>query len=235
MRRLLDLNVTVGDAGRRLAYLQLLWLGYTLLGGVVLGAAPATAAVHAVLRRDLMVATGVPGAVEAVERDTLWREFGTVYRQEFVSANVLGLALAAAWAVVVYDHRALRGVEIAAGPVLEVVLWVVTAVLVVVTSTAFVLHAHFAGGPLALVRRSLVLALGRPLVGLAAAGILVATLCLYYLVPGLAVVFGVVGPAAAIVAVVWRSGVLPMPPSTESAALAAAASPSPTTYAGVPR
>src|SRR5690606_9588575 len=50
MQRLLELHQRAGRLGLRLLYLQLLWLGWTLRGGVLLGIFPATAAVHAVLR-----------------------------------------------------------------------------------------------------------------------------------------------------------------------------------------
>jgi uncharacterized membrane protein YesL len=60
------------------AALNLLWVGGTLLGGVLLGAAPATVAAHTLARRRLRGET-----VPAV------REFWRVWRAEFGRANVL--------------------------------------------------------------------------------------------------------------------------------------------------
>lgn len=60
------------------AALNLLWVGGTLLGGVLLGAAPATVAAHTLARRRLRGET-----VPAV------REFWGVWRAEFRRANVL--------------------------------------------------------------------------------------------------------------------------------------------------
>lgn len=213
MNRVLHWHTSLGDVGFRLAHLQLLWIVHTLMGGIVLGAYPATAAVFSVLRRDRMEADDWPGGRH---RPSLWREFHDAWRGELVSANVIGLVLTAGWAVVAYDHRLLRAagsgaVDMAAAPLLQWVLWILTLVLLVVSASVFVLHAHFAEGPGRILRRAVVLTIARPVLALVCAGILAVCLGLYYLLPGLAVVFGVVTPAAAVVAYVWRSGVLPRP------------------------
>jgi uncharacterized membrane protein YesL len=61
-----------------IATLNLLWIGFTLLGGGLLGAAPATVAAHTLARRRIR-----GEAVPAVP------EFWRVWRAEFVRANVL--------------------------------------------------------------------------------------------------------------------------------------------------
>lgn len=206
MNRVLSWHTGIGDAGFRLAHLQLLWIVHALMGGIVLGVYPATAAVLAVLRRDRMEADDWEGGRH---RPSVWREFHDEWRRELVSANVIGLVLTAGWAVVIYDHRLLRNVEMAAGPALQGLLWIFTVALLVVSATVFVLHAHFAESPARILRRSAVLTIARPVLALVCAGILAVTLGLYYVLPGLAVVFGVVAPAFAIMAYVWQSGVLP--------------------------
>lgn len=235
MNRVVGWHTRIGDAGFRLAHLQLLWIAHVLLGGVVLGVYPATAAVFAVLRRDHMEAADWEGGRH---RPSLWREFHDVWRSELVSANVIGLVLTAGWAVVVYDHRLLRAVDMAAGPVLTGLLWILTVALLVVSATVFVLHAHFAESPARILRRSAVLTIARPVLALMSAGILAVTLGLYYVLPGLAVVFGVVAPAYAIMAYVWQSGVLPrasaassvpvVHPTAPSSTALSSAAPSPT-------
>ncbi|SDB86074.1 Uncharacterized membrane protein YesL [Sanguibacter gelidistatuariae] len=206
MNRVLSWHTRIGDAGFRLAHLQLLWIVHALMGGIVLGVYPATAAVFAVLRRDRMEAADWEGARH---RPSVWREFHDEWRRELVGANVIGLVLTAGWAVVVYDHRLLRAVDMAAAPVLTGLLWILTVALLVVSASVFVLHAHFAESPARVLRRSAVLTIARPVLALVCAGILAVALGLYYVLPGLAVVFGVVAPAFAIMAYVWQSGVLP--------------------------
>ena len=209
MNRVVGWHTWLGDAGFRLAQLHLLWIAHVLLGGIVLGIYPATAAVFAVLRRDRMEADDWEGGRH---RSSVWREFHDEWRREIVSANIIGLVLTAGWAVVVYDHRLLRAVDMAAGPILQGLLWLFTLALLVVTATVFVLHAHFAEGPARILRRSAVLTLARPVLALVCAGILAVTLGLYYVLPGLAVVFGAVAPAFMITSYVWQTGVLPRAP-----------------------
>lgn len=66
-----------------IAKLNLLWLAFTALGGVVLGAAPATVAAHTLARCRLR---GQDGAVIAA--------FASVWRSQFVAANALLLPVA---------------------------------------------------------------------------------------------------------------------------------------------
>jgi uncharacterized membrane protein YesL len=206
MNRLVGWHTRIGELGLRLALLQALWLVHALAGGVILGVFPATAAVVAVLRRDQMVADGW---AEAGERQGLWREFHAAWRSELVGANVVGYLGAAAWALVLLDHRVVRSVDVVGVPALLV--WLLTAFVAAVTGLAVVLRAHFEEGPLAVLRRACVLTVARPLLAVQIVVALAGEACLYYVLPGLAVVFGVSAPAAAIVNLVWRTGLLPRP------------------------
>lgn len=58
MNRWLDWHQQLGRLGLRLFQLHLLWAVWTVRGGVLLGLFPATAAVFAVLRADVLRGTG---------------------------------------------------------------------------------------------------------------------------------------------------------------------------------
>ncbi|WP_339147499.1 MULTISPECIES: YesL family protein [unclassified Sutcliffiella] len=68
----------------RLAYLNLLWIGFTLLGGIVFGIMPATIAVYAIIRKWRQGENDLP----------IVKAFWRFYKREFVKANLLGLVLA---------------------------------------------------------------------------------------------------------------------------------------------
>jgi len=197
----------LGRLGLRLLCLHLLWIAWTLRGGVLLGAFPATAALHAVLREDARSAVAHPDEPPALAG--LRARFGTLWKREFAAANRLGLLLALCWAFLLVDRRVVEHLDLgAAGPVLAGGLTVAGVVLGVVTVLVWPLQSHFDEGAGALLRRALVLALARPATAvLAGAGVGV-LLCAYYLVPGLVPVFGLAAPAALATAVLWRSGVL---------------------------
>lgn len=204
MGRVVGWHVRFGDTALRWLLLHLLWIAGTLAGGVVLGILPATAAVLAVLRRDLRDPDGA--------RERLDREFSAAYRAEFRAANRAGWPLLLVAGFLAWD-RHLLGLT-AGGPVASVaagLLWALGVATFVVGSLVLPLQAHFAEGALGLFRRAVVLVLARPLVGLGHAAVVGVVLGLYYEVPGLVPVFGVVLPAWVSFAWLWRSGVLGAP------------------------
>lgn len=65
----------------RLAYLNLLWIGFSLAGAVVFGLAPATAAMFAVTRQWVMGNTDIP----------VFQTFFQTFKKEWAKSSVLGL------------------------------------------------------------------------------------------------------------------------------------------------
>jgi uncharacterized membrane protein YesL len=206
MDRLLGWHTRAGELGLRLLQLHLLWIVGTLRGGVVLGVFPATAAVYAVVRRDIR--TPDAGSV----RPALRHEFTAFWRQELVPANTVGYAVAVLWTVLILDRHLLAVVDLgAAAPVVAGLLWTVTAFAFVATAALPALGAHFAEGPVRLLRRSAVLVLGRPKQALLNALAVGVVLCGYYLLPGLVPVFGVALVALVSTSTLWESGLFGSP------------------------
>ncbi|MCK2216549.1 DUF624 domain-containing protein [Actinomadura sp. ATCC 31491] len=75
------------------ARLNLVWLVFTLAGGVILGLGPATVAAYTLARRHARN-----------ETFQVWTEFWAVYRREFVRASLLVLPAALAAVVLVGDY-----------------------------------------------------------------------------------------------------------------------------------
>ncbi|UOQ85272.1 YesL family protein [Gracilibacillus salinarum] len=69
----------------KVAYLNVLWIGFTVLGLLVAGLFPATAAVFAVMRKWITGYTDIP----------LFKTFWQSFRASFVQANILGYIFAA--------------------------------------------------------------------------------------------------------------------------------------------
>ncbi|WP_260843514.1 YesL family protein, partial [Staphylococcus epidermidis] len=70
------------EAVVKIAWLNGLWLLFTLLGGVLFGWAPSTAAMCAVIRKWLMGQKDVP----------IFPLFLDTYKKEFLKVNAIGLA-----------------------------------------------------------------------------------------------------------------------------------------------
>lgn len=67
----------------RLAYLNILWVFFTIIGLAIFGLMPATAAMFAVVRKWVMGEPDIP----------IFKTFWNSYRKEFLPANGLGLIL----------------------------------------------------------------------------------------------------------------------------------------------
>lgn len=202
IERLVTLHTQVGTLGWRLLKLHLLWLLHTLRGGVLLGAFPATAAVHEVLRRDLM-------SDDISERRGIWTEFDAAWRSNLRGANLLGYSLTLLWAVLLVERQLLAGAGSGLAGAAGSLLWFATAFLAVACALVWPLAAHYDEAPVLHLRRAATLVLARPVIALVTASAGGVILAAYYLVPGLVPVLGVAAPALATSFCLRRSGILP--------------------------
>jgi len=75
----------------KFAYVNLLWIGFSLLGLVLFGISPSTVAMFAVIRKWLMGESDIP----------VFQTFWDTYKKEFLRSNGLGLVLAIL-AIIIY-------------------------------------------------------------------------------------------------------------------------------------
>lgn len=64
----------------RIAYLNILWIVFTILGGVILGIGPATTSLFAVLRQMM---------IKSATEVSIFKEFWSVYKAEFKNGNII--------------------------------------------------------------------------------------------------------------------------------------------------
>ncbi len=210
MNWLVGWHTRIGRFGMRVLGLHLLWVAWTLRGGIALGIFPATAAVYATIRKDIVTA----GLLEPVK---LRPFFAATWKSEFGSANRLGFLLVAPWAMLLINRRLVSIVDFgSAGPVLAGLLTVLGVVLFACTAHAWILAAQFDEGAVATVRRSLTLVAARPLHTAVLVGAAAIVLIGYYLVPGLFLAFGITVPAALTSYYLWSTGLLVPPPIAPS-------------------
>lgn len=67
----------------RLAYVNLLWIFFTLIGGVIFGITPSTVAMFSVIRQW----------INGKESNSTFKTFFNFFKEEFKQANILGLLL----------------------------------------------------------------------------------------------------------------------------------------------
>lgn len=77
----------------RFAYLQLLWICFTLAGGILLGILPATIAMYAIMRCWLRGETEI----------AIFKSFWKYYKNDFLKSNQLGVFLMIIFALIGID------------------------------------------------------------------------------------------------------------------------------------
>ncbi len=97
MRFFFDGLYRFSDRFAKLVYLNILWMGFSLLGGLVLGFAPATMAMFAVNRNWIW------GDQERPLFPLFWEK----YRREFWAANAVGWIWALPLTILALDRQAL--------------------------------------------------------------------------------------------------------------------------------
>lgn len=79
----------------RLAYVNILWMFFTLAGGIIFGIGPATVGLFAVTRKMVMDVDEIP----------VFSIFWGVYRKEFKKSNSLFLIIVSIGLLLYFDHR----------------------------------------------------------------------------------------------------------------------------------
>ncbi|MFG1687535.1 YesL family protein [Nonomuraea sp. NPDC049269] len=132
------------------ARLNLLWILFTLAGGVILGLGPATVAAYTLARRH---ARG-----ESIQA---WTEFWTVYRREFVRASLLILPVAVLATVLVGNYLYFSALGPGSGA-LRIATLLALVALAGVGAYLGPLYAHYDLPLWAYVPKASLLALTRP-------------------------------------------------------------------------
>jgi uncharacterized membrane protein YesL len=92
----------VSEKVMMIAYTNILWILFSLLGFVLIGIMPATAAMFAVMRKLIM---------EEEEEVPIFNLFWNKYKQEFVKANLYGYLLLLVVAVFLLDVMLFRSLD----------------------------------------------------------------------------------------------------------------------------
>lgn len=186
--------IQVGDGLFRLCTLNLLWLGFTLLGGGVFGLFPATAALYTVIRKWLREGEGVPIF------STFWR----AYREGFWRLNGMMGIYALMFSALILDFRLLAVMEGSLDwirPILitiSVICWVSLLYL-------FPLVVHVRLRFFQYMIQSVLITLARPLESVLLAGAALLCYALFVWLPGLVPFLGGSLPALILFAIACRT------------------------------
>ncbi|QKS70288.1 YesL family protein [Paenalkalicoccus suaedae] len=117
----------------RLAYVNLLWILFSMLGLIILGIFPATAAMFAVIRKWIIGEAGIP----------VFSVFWENYRSSFMNVNVIGVILVAIGYIIYLDFTFLFHLEGLLYTSLYTILFVFLIMYGITLAFIFPFYSHF--------------------------------------------------------------------------------------------
>ena len=153
MNTFMKINVSFGEMLFKLVKLHCFWLLFTLAGGVLLGFAPATVTAFRIAKNELVLK----------EKEYSLKEAWLLFKEEFFSANRVGLVLGAYFLFLYVDRRLLFQLELGSmGEIGKFVTFVLLLVGGLFLSNIFVLQATYQDSTKGYFVRSALLILAKP-------------------------------------------------------------------------
>ncbi|KMY51228.1 YesL family protein [Peribacillus loiseleuriae] len=133
MQKTMGKLFTVCEWIMRLAFVNLLWILFSIAGLLVFGIMPASVALFTIVRKWQMKETDIP----------VLKTFLTVYRQEFKRSNGLGFGLSLGGAFLIFDFLYLRTVHGALQLALLVPLMIIAAFYITTALYILPVYVHY--------------------------------------------------------------------------------------------
>ena len=117
----------------KLAYVNLLWLLFTVAGLAVFGFMPATVSLFTIVRKWQMKQAEV----------TVWNTFISIYKKEFIKSNLLGLMLIIWAGIILLDWHFVNGLEGSMQMVFFVPLLIISVLYFCTLMHIFPVYVHY--------------------------------------------------------------------------------------------
>ncbi|MBS4195140.1 YesL family protein [Lederbergia citri] len=133
-------------------YLNALWVVFTLLGGIVLGAMPSTIALYSIARKTAMGEEDIP----------LVKTFWKVYRSEFLRANGLGYLLLLSGYLIYFNLTFFRSFEGTIYSIMSFIMLLMAIVFIMMIMYIFPVYVHYQLKLIQYVKQALLIAFLHP-------------------------------------------------------------------------
>ncbi|KAA9015996.1 YesL family protein [Niallia endozanthoxylica] len=164
----------------RFAYINLLWIGLTLMGLVVFGFFPATISMFAVIRKWLMGETDIP----------VFRTFWETYKSNFFRSNGLGLIIVIVAGLIVLDLVFMRNAGGSFINVIQIPIYLFMFAAVMTMLYLFPIYVHYELKLTQMIKNSFLMMLINPIENLVMIAGIVSIFFVVKFLPGLGFFFG---------------------------------------------
>jgi len=176
-----------------LAVLQLLWIGLTLLGLVVLGISPATVGLFVVMRKRLQGQDGLR---------SLTSDYWTTYKAEFINSNKIGVILIGIGYFLVLNLRIVLTINGSFGLFMITLMVMISILYAVMVMNIFQVFAYYELPLLRYFSTSLLLSISFPIQVIGSVMGLYVFYRVFLIIPGLLPFFGI---SVSILFLTWMS------------------------------
>lgn len=166
----------------KLAYVNLLWLLFSLIGFILLGVTPAFVALFTIVRKWFMKETDIP----------IFQTFAQTYKREFIKANKLGFLMALIGSFLFFDFTFLNSIGGSVQYTLSVPLFIITFFYFITLLYLFPVYVQYELKPIQYIKNSFYIGiLNMHITMLMIAAILLITIVFTY-IPGIVPFFSVI-------------------------------------------
>lgn len=164
----------------RFAYINLLWIGFTVLGLVVFGFFPATISMFAVIRKWLMGETDIP----------VFRTFWETYKSDFFRSNGLGLIIDIVAGLIVLDLVFMKNAGGSFINIIQIPIYLFMFAAVLTMLYLFPVYVHYELKLSQMIKNSFLMMLINPFENLVMMAGIVSIFFVVKFLPGLGFFFG---------------------------------------------
>ncbi|MBO0992290.1 YesL family protein [Bacillus sp. SD088] len=162
-------------------YLNLLWLGFCLLGGIMLGIFPSTVSLYTIARKAALGEEEIP----------LVKTFWHVYRTEFLRANGLGYSLLFIGGLITFNLFFFRNVEGTSNFFMSFLMLIIMVVFIMLILYIFPVYVHYKLNILQYLRQAVLIAFLQPVNLIIMLITCAATYYFFVYLPGFIPLFGI--------------------------------------------
>nr|WP_309098632.1 DUF624 domain-containing protein [Fredinandcohnia onubensis] len=161
-------------------FVNLLWLAFSLFGGLFLGIFPATASMFMIIRQWLNGNEDIP----------IFQTYRKFFKDDFLRTNLLGYSMVLLGFILYIDIRFILSINMSWAHFLLLPTLLISIIYLLLTIYIFPLYVHYEATNLQIIRNAFVMIFAHPVANIKAIFGVLAVYFIYQVIPGFLPFFG---------------------------------------------